>query len=234
MPSGSGRKGGVPKRKRIKAQPVQSQSVRKCLQSQSSASTKPTTSPITSQAISSSSDISQLTNSGQPNACAQFDASVSHSPSVNGAVSSAHSLSPTTAAFGSTLGHYNRPVQHQVGGLSNATITPTASSHSQVLVGSNVFNFAASPMSVVTRSNQPVSNTEYESSIKPLVLKMKTNHIRVCQSCRKDYSGPNDTMGLRVAQAERRLVSNLVTGTQFLGRESNSHYHLHMACINRL
>ena len=38
-------------------------------------------------------------------------------------------------------------------------------------------------------------------------------------------------MGLVVARAERRLVSNLATGTQFLGRESNSHYHLHMACL---
>lgn len=38
-------------------------------------------------------------------------------------------------------------------------------------------------------------------------------------------------MGLLVARAERRLVSNLVTGTQFLGRESNSHYHLHMMCL---
>ena len=44
------------------------------------------------------------------------------------------------------------------------------------------------------------------------------------------YEGPNDTMGLVVACAERRLVSNLATGTHFLGRESNSHYHLHMAC----
>ena len=38
-------------------------------------------------------------------------------------------------------------------------------------------------------------------------------------------------MGFVVARAERRLVSNLVTGTQFLGRESNSHYHLHMSCL---
>ena len=37
-------------------------------------------------------------------------------------------------------------------------------------------------------------------------------------------------MGLLVARAER-LVSNLVTGTQFLGRESNSHYHLRMTCL---
>ena len=28
-----------------------------------------------------------------------------------------------------------------------------------------------------------------------------------------------------------RLVSNLATGKQFFGRESNSHYHLRMQCI---
>ena len=44
IPSGSGRKGGVPKRKRGKSQPVQSRSVRQCLQPQSLASTKPTSS----------------------------------------------------------------------------------------------------------------------------------------------------------------------------------------------
>ena len=38
-------------------------------------------------------------------------------------------------------------------------------------------------------------------------------------------------MGLVVAQAERRMVSNLASGTQFLGRESNSHYHAHMTCL---
>lgn len=38
-------------------------------------------------------------------------------------------------------------------------------------------------------------------------------------------------MGLVVARAERRLVSNLSTGIQFLGRESNSHYHLRLSCL---
>ena len=41
-------------------------------------------------------------------------------------------------------------------------------------------------------------------------------------------------MGLVVAHAERRLVSNLSTGTQFLGRESNSHYHLHLLCLMKV
>lgn len=36
---------------------------------------------------------------------------------------------------------------------------------------------------------------------------------------------------LLLVQREARLVSNLVTGTQFLRKESNPHFHLHMACI---
>ena len=38
-------------------------------------------------------------------------------------------------------------------------------------------------------------------------------------------------MGLVVAHMERRMVSNLITGAQFLGKESNSHYHAHMSCL---
>ena len=63
---------------------------------------------------------------------------------------------------------------------------------------------------------------------KPFVLKLKAKNIKICQSCRKDYDGSN---GLVVARAERRLVSNLSTGVQFLGRESNSHYHAHKVCL---
>lgn len=47
---------------------------------------------------------------------------------------------------------------------------------------------------------------------KPFVLKLKTNQIHICQSCRKNYDGTNDTLELVVAHAERRLISNLATG----------------------
>jgi len=64
-------------------------------------------------------------------------------------------------------------------------------------------------------------------------VKFKTNQMKVCQGCRQNYEGHNDTMGLVVARAEKRLVSNLVNGSQFLGRESNSHYHLYMQCLRK-
>ena len=66
---------------------------------------------------------------------------------------------------------------------------------------------------------------------KPFVLKLKAKNIRICQSCRKDYEGSNDTLGLVVSRTERRLVSNLATGVQFMGKESNSHYHAHKLCL---
>jgi hypothetical protein len=51
--------------------------------------------------------------------------------------------------------------------------------------------------------------------------------------CHKSYDGINDTLGLVVARGEQRLVSNLSTGVQILGRESNSHYHAHKSCLMR-
>ena len=77
-----------------------------------------------------------------------------------------------------------------------------------------------------SRSNscsQPVAN--------PFMLKFKTNSIKVCQAYRKGYDGLNDTMGLVVDRAERRMISNVTTGVQFLGRESNSHYHCRLICL---
>ena len=65
----------------------------------------------------------------------------------------------------------------------------------------------------------------------PFILKFKTKLMKVCQACRKNYEGTNDTMGLVVARMERWMVSNLITGAQFLGKESNSHYHAHMSCL---
>ena len=86
------------------------------------------------------------------------------------------------------------------------------------------FNFTAS---------DPIRTTFHSEKQKPFVLKLRTKQIRVCQSCRKDYDGANDTLGLVVARAESRLVSNLTTGVQFLERESNLHYHAHKSCLTK-
>ena len=46
---------------------------------------------------------------------------------------------------------------------------------------------------------------------------MPSGFGRICRACRKNYEGENDTLALVVAHAERRMSSNLATGTQFLG-----------------
>ena len=43
----------------------------------------------------------------------------------------------------------------------------------------------------------------------------------------------NDTLGLVVAHPERKWISNPVTGAQFWGKESNSHYHAHVMCLKK-
>ena len=120
--------------------------------------------------------------------------------------------------------------------------TATATSQGQVFVGSSIVNLTQGQISLPTVSSistTPRSSSSGFSSMrgqldvtkKPFVLKFKTPLIKICQSCRKDYDGQNDTLGLVLAREERRLVSNLATGKQFFGRESNSHYHLRMQCI---
>ena len=93
----------------------------------------------------------------------------------------------------------------------------TTATRNHIVVGSRLVNISPLP--------------SVGSTVNPFILKFKTPHIRVCQSCRQDYNGQNNTMDLVVARAERRLVSNMTTGTQFLGKESNSHYHLRLACL---
>ena len=111
--------------------------------------------------------------------------------------------------------------------MSAAQIGPspqvTSCSSGQIVVGSVVLN------SSVT---SPVPHQSNGGSAKqPFTLKLRTNLIRIWQSCRKGFEETNDTMGLVVAWPERRLASNMATGVTFLGKKSNSYYHLHMACI---
>ena len=108
---------------------------------------------------------------------------------------------------------------HQV-----ATATAYPATHS--LTNSYLATYSLTSSSLATCSL--TDSNPQATNAKPFVLKLKTKQIRICQSCQKNYDGPNDTMGLVVARAERRLVSNLATGLQFLGKESNSHYHLHI------
>ena len=108
-----------------------------------------------------------------------------------------------------------------------------ATSHGQVVRGTGVSFNIASPIlqSLSMLPNLANAARLSQNTSKSFTLKLKTKQIKVCQSCRKDYEGENDTLGLVVAHPERRLISNPITGTQFLGKESNSHYHAHMKCL---
>ena len=150
-----------------------------------------------------------------------------------------------TASTPSTLSATNKtPVSSSGAHVSN----PIASTSGQVLVGGSgsVFNISSpsaanSPMPAISsvhvqlRTTPTVSASCIRSNSvphgNPFMLKFKINLIKICQSCRNGYEGLNDTMGLVVARAERRMISNVVTGVQFLGRESNSHYHCCLSCL---
>ena len=119
-----------------------------------------------------------------------------------------------------------------------ASSVSQANSQGQLVLGTGV-NFNIRPLSVL-QSLPVVSNigsptpgrTANRNSI-PFTLKLRTKQIKICQSCRKDYEGENDTLGLVVAHPERKWISNPVTGAQFWGKESNSHYHAHVMCLKK-
>jgi len=144
MPSDSGRKGGVEKRKRSKAGAVQSRSVWQCLQALTP-STMPSatskTSPSTSCMVVS---LSLSTHSGQ------LTQSSSQTPATPSCYVTPSCITTKTSATYPPQG----PLQHQVGNPSNASVTPTASSNGQVLVGSNVFNFVGSSMPLIPCSSR--------------------------------------------------------------------------------
>ena len=83
----------------------------------------------------------------------------------------------------------------------------------------------------------PISSTTSTSmtgNTKPFVLKFLTKQIKVCQACRNNYEGANNTLGMVVARSERKLILNQSTGMQFWGKESNSHYHARLLCLQKV
>lgn len=204
MPSGSGRKGGVPKQHKRKRNAIETRSVRQCLEEsvQCSASQTQACHPkltkqptMVNQAVVSSEQTHILSriSSSQPamRRPTQVCMSLPHAQSAS-------SSSQSTSA----LPH--------LGTCNNAVIS-----------GGRVGGRAVSVDHIPPNA----------SATNPFILKLKTSLVRICQSCRLDYNGPNNTMNLVVARAERRLVSNLATGAQFFGKESNSHYHLRLSCL---
>ena len=85
-----------------------------------------------------------------------------------------------------------------------ASSVSQSTSHGQVVLGTGVSFNISSP--ILQSSSMPcnLANAGGESRLgqstsKSFTLKLKTKQIKVCQSCRKDYEGENDTLGLVVA-----------------------------------
>ena len=95
--------------------------------------------------------------------------------------------------------------------------TATATSQGQVYVGSSIVNQFSFPHipSVSTPSVFTTAGISsfHEPTKKPFVLKFKTPQIKVCQACRLNYDGSNDTMGLVVAREERYQIWQLASSS---------------------
>jgi len=232
MPSGTGRKGDVCKRKCNYNHPaIETQSLRPCLESSHSAVQ---TSFETLLPRSSCYGDTSSTSSATPSLSC-----VVNNPTVTIVDSIQNQTTIGTSAFSDSLRDNTSamPVTPSLSCMvSNSTINISDSTLNQIAVGISfcVSPAVATPLCTSSGNSTSTSNSLVGTNMatkKPFVLKLKTNQIKVCQSCRKNYDGPNDTLGLVVAHAERRLICNLATGAQFLGKESNSHYHLHLSCL---
>ena len=217
MPAGAGKQGGTPNRKRKQSIPIETTfPLRQNLMDHSDTSSLPLSLPSTSGAVSNSvPPISSVS----PHPTSDDTLSASSHLHTSDAIPSVPLVAVTMPSSLPIITTPNSGASSSIINITNPTVSPTQllpiySSCSRLLQPSQSFSLGS------TNSN-------------PFILKFKTPQIRVCQACRKDYQNDNDTMGLVVSHAERRLVSNLSTGSQFLGRESNSHYHLHMKCLSQ-
>ena len=245
LPKGAGRKGAVPKRKRKTLVPVESRSVRPCLVG------APSTSPV---AVGCGQQLSNVTGPTQDASLCTDDFGLgSLLEGFTGSTSAVQSSStlpiqsPSTLLSGCSSASFNSLQRQPCVSLPSMSFPSTtlslpastvsqAHSQGQLVLGTGV-NFNIRPPSVF-QSLPVVSNignpTPASKNSKPFTLKLKTNQIKICQSCRKNYEGENNTLDLVLAHPERKLISNPATGVQFWGRESNSHYHANMVCLKKV
>lgn len=261
IPSRSGRKGGIAKRKRKKNPTPETTSVRQSLTSPMTITSLRTPCNATSGSEGLPSVVSPNSATfGNPSSVCnsslavptstptQFPMNATYSTSSSNMFLSPNPLVPT-AAFPFTA-------QSQASALCTGTpnscaLVPTCipisypppasvnvcTANSCAVIGSGVVfssNYGNAPFtSTISDRNVMSLVSPVHRNINNFVLKLKTSRIKVCQSCRKNYDGDNDTMGLIALRAECRVVTNITTGVQFLSKESNSHYHVHMNCLRQ-
>ena len=203
MPSGSGRKGGKAKHKRNRSIiPIETRSVRPCLV-QSSSSSKGTDSLTLSTPTENQQGLQSPGSSGQLSIHQPYTHRYSRAPLVT------TSVPKTLSATGVITASPSSSPQVCVS-------SAVASTSGQVLVGGSgsVFNVSPPTCAIPTTLPMPAISVQLQSTptiaaatsgsssvaqVNPFILKFKTNLIKVCQSCRNNYEGLNDTMGLVVA-----------------------------------
>ncbi|XP_065893382.1 uncharacterized protein [Dysidea avara] len=252
MPTGAGRKGGVAKRKRTSRVAVETWSSRfsttvpdpkrvSLTQGNTTSGayvssplqpainyptvTLPTTVSPAPLHASTSTATGQLSNVVRNQGIASSSSLISLQPSTT----MCHVVTaPSQLTTVSTSGHCITSVPYSAQQLSPVVTTPVAKQVANIL--QQILMNAGNTLGQQAGTSPAISSVNQSASqpANPFILKFKTNQIRVCQSCRQNFS--ND-LQLVVAQAERHLVQNMATGTNFLGRESNSHYHLQLSCL---
>ncbi len=85
-------------------------------------------------------------------------------------------------------------------------------------------------LTAVCQSTASQNTTNQHPANQPFTLKLRSNAIKICQSCRQGFT---ETDVLVIARLERRMVKNMSTGVNILGRESNSHYHAALVCVRK-
>ena len=137
----------------------------------------------------------------------------------------AHQGSPSVSYSGPTTPMPS--VNTHLGVPIPSTCSPVVCSNLLVCHGQMVFSSGSTkfiPTTIIGKNGSlsaPPSSRNHHTA-NPFVLKLKNKQLRVCQSCRSNYDGPNDTLGLVIARAEQ--ISNPSTGSQFT-KECTSHYH---------
>ena len=195
MPSGTGRKGGVAKCKRVgKIPSVETRSIRPSLVHTPGA--KPPSDPL-------STDVGMHDSfTGGPSS-SSFQPPTTHGSTVRASGSQQLSTSPRNiigassaqppkrrSAIGaqqlsaSSLPFSTVPISPST---TPGSIAPTIGTANLSSRSPSVVNYAGP----TSRSSASHGTSSSSMKPKPFVLKFKTNQIRICQSCRKNYDGPD-------------------------------------------
>ena len=231
LPSGRGRKGGVPKRSRSRS--ISSKTPEFCSTRPALKSTDQHTAANTGR--TGSLHMCSPTLSAHSSVAAQYNASpvsvfVTVAPSSQSVISPQHSISSPVAPSSQSVISPQHSISSPVTPLSQSVISPQ---HSITTFSPLVASTTQSEPSVIA-AKRPTSTSQLNTN--PFYVKFIKGNIRMCQGCRrpvKSMSGsiPSPPFDLVIARSERRSFHDksgtLVTPLQ----EQTCHYHLSLQCV---